>query len=1043
MATPFAFSKKSLALLITAAALSASSGAWAVACPSPSGGQLLVDNLSVDSTCTVGSGESVEVTGSGEIVTASTPALVISNVGSSGQVLNNGRIESTDTALLVQGTVNGDITNNKTIAATGNSASSQAISLDNGTLFGSLINNKDISAVKGNAIDVSTSLVTGAIQNSTGAWISGGGGNAAEGIGISVQGSTVQDGIRNLGHINASEGIHVNNASVGAGGILNANTGSLMGDYGLWASGGTITGSLENRGLILSNVSAIRLDNDASVATIKNSGTLETGQESIFLFATANAGNIENTGTVTSHFTHALHVNVSTVTGDIHNGASGELLSGQGQNALMIQNTATLNGDVFNEGYIGAISGENGSGLHVIGSTINGNIRNTGNIFANAGLMALRLDNATITQDVINSGSIGGVDADTAISLESVSSIRNIVNNSNANITANLVGVSVTSGSTLTALNNSGTITASKALDLANSANAFVVSNSGALNGDVLLGINQLDLLSGGTVTGNVVGGAGSILNIGTGVNLNTFTAQGDFLTLDQLNIRAGSQLNARSGIQIGSTTLTNAGTLAIGAGDTLSLTGDYVQATGGVLRTGLASANSYGKLAASGNVNLTASGAINVNVVGAPVIAVGTVMADVITAGGTLTAGTLTVTDNSFLFDLGAEQRGNAIDLRILGDTGNTTEDAVISTDNKSAEGAAAVFSQLIANGATGDMQTVITALGSLGSAEEVSDAITQTVPLSAAAGSQAILSSLNGVNSVIGSRQQGDTGLSSGDGFLGNEVVWLKPFGSWANQDDHDGVFGFDARSHGLIVGMDGHKDNVRLGAAFAYSTIDVTSNAAHQSADVDGYNAVFYGGYDLDDRTSINLQADAGFYKTDGERTINFGGLDRKAKSDFDSWSGHLGAELAHDLPLSEATVFTPSVRADYTYLNTDSYKEDGAGALNLDIDSNSSEAFVLGVDGKLAYAVATRTKVEANLGVGYDLINDQASITSAFAGAPSARFSTRGIDPNPWITRGGLGVIGQVTDTVELSVRYDAEVREDFDNQTASVKVSWLF
>jgi hypothetical protein len=81
--------------------------------------------------------------------------------------------------------------------------------------------------------------------------------------------------------------------------------------------------------------------------------------------------------------------------------------------------------------------------------------------------------------------------------------------------------------------------------------------------------------------------------------------------------------------------------------------------------------------------------------------------------------------------------------------------------------------------------------------------------------------------------------------------------------------------------------------------------------------------------------------------------------------------------------------------------------------------------------------------ANLGGGYDVLNEQAGITSAFAGDPTAAFITNGIKPSPWLARGGIGLVGKPNDTVEVAARYDFEVRDGFDNQMASVKVRWAF
>ena len=333
---------------------------------------------------------------------------------------------------------------------------------------------------------------------------------------------------------------------------------------------------------------------------------------------------------------------------------------------------------------------------------------------------------------------------------------------------------------------------------------------------------------------------------------------------------------------------------------------------------------------------------------------------------------------------------------------------------------------------------------VGLAGNDVAISNAASETLPLLTGGMKQSMNNTLHGVNRIIQSRQEGQHGRSSGDEFFGDKHAWFKPFGSWANQDDRKGVTGYDVNTYGMVFGADAEiSDTNRLGVAFAYARSDVDSNSqvARQSADIDSYQLVFYGSHSLNDTTDISFQADIGQHNTDGKRNISFSGV--TANSSYTSWSGHLGAGLSHTYDLSEKTNLTPSIRADYTKVRDEGYSEQNAGVLNLHVKSNITEELILGVDGKLTHAVTEKAQITGNLGVGYDVINEQASITSAFAGAPAATFVTKGLDPSPWVMRGGIGLVSQATETVEISARYDIEARKDFDNQTASVKVRWAF
>jgi len=235
----------------------------------------------------------------------------------------------------------------------------------------------------------------------------------------------------------------------------------------------------------------------------------------------------------------------------------------------------------------------------------------------------------------------------------------------------------------------------------------------------------------------------------------------------------------------------------------------------------------------------------------------------------------------------------------------------------------------------------------------------------------------------------------------------------------------------------------DKLRLGIASAYANASVDSNSsiAKQSADVEVFQLVAYGSYNLSANTDLNFQADVGQNSNKGQRRIAF--TSTTAESSFQSYTSHLGASIDRAYQLNAKTTLTPSLRADYTWIKDKAYRESGAGLLNLNVDSRDSEELVLGLDGKLSHQLNDHTSVAANLGVGYNTMAKRSSITATFAGASSAAFTTYGLDPDPWTARAGLGITHVTSQGTEITLRYDAEHREAFLNQTASLKARWSF
>ncbi len=326
----------------------------------------------------------------------------------------------------------------------------------------------------------------------------------------------------------------------------------------------------------------------------------------------------------------------------------------------------------------------------------------------------------------------------------------------------------------------------------------------------------------------------------------------------------------------------------------------------------------------------------------------------------------------------------------------------------------------------------------------QEISNGVSQTLPMLTGAGSMAARSTLYGINSTVGARQDANLGLSSGDPMLSDRHFWIKPFGTWSKQGNRNGVSGFDVDTGGLVLGLDGEiNEAVRLGVAFAYANANVDSNSstAPQSLDIDSYQLIGYGSRTLDADTDLTFQMDFGQNRNEGHRAIALNSS--TAKSDYDSYSAHLGMGVNRSYTINEANRATATIKADYTWIKDEAYSESGAGLLNLSVDRNTTDALIAGVEGQLLHTLNTSTELNARLGLGYDLINDQVSISSSFAGAPSAQFTTDGIDPSPWIATGGFGLSHTTENGAEISANYDAEYRSDYLSHTASLKLNVAF
>lgn len=747
------------------------------------------------------------------------------------------------------------------------------------------------------------------------------------------------------------------------------------------ASGTNMT--IVNRGLIQADVGGFAIANLGDIGDLTNIGTISAnGPVATGIGNFQQIGTLDNRGTIYAWGGNAVQ---NQVTGSIDN----------------LVNSGTINSSaaaIGNDGHIGQL---------------------------------------------VNDGTISGRSA--TITNSATGTIDEIVNRGTIEAVPLLGFVAFAPFPTADAIVNLGTITNG-------------ISNYGLIQGNVQLGSAQLRLEGDASrVTGLVSGGADSSV-----VVKGKFNAENNF-AVDSFTVASGARLST-SFYQFESRArpFSNQGQVYVLPGATTTIQGDYVQSRGASLEVGVSSLLGmplYGRLAVQGRASFEDGTGLFVNVLNGDALGNGKTLTSVISAT-TLEATdrSFVTTDNSELFNFKTIVNADGtVDLRTVvdeGSPGNSGAPSRAVSNRVAAQGfgqglgAARVLDGLLASGDnTGDMATVVGAFGRLGSQQQVADAVAQTLPLMSASLNQVSVSGMQGVSRVVQARQNGMTGLSSGEGFLADKNVWFKPLASYADQDNRNGMAGYRADTYGFVLGADAKVGEAsRLGMGFAYARSDVKgkSTAATNSADIDAYQLLAYGSHGLGawPNAWVSWQADVGINRNDGRRAIRFGGLDRVAKSDFDSTTAHLGAAIGRGFQIGEDTSFTPSLRTDYFRIHSESYTERGADALNLRVGSQTSEQLIAMVEGQLQHRLTDRASLTASLGVGYDMLGEGNSIASSYVGGGAA-FQTPGVEPARWIGRAGLGLAFQAAENTQVTARYDLEARSGLTAQTASVNVRWAF
>ena len=508
---------------------------------------------------------------------------------------------------------------------------------------------------------------------------------------------------------------------------------------------------------------------------------------------------------------------------------------------------------------------------------------------------------------------------------------------------------------------------------------------------------------------------------------------------------------------------LTGTGTLFSNAGNinvnnAQTVTGNYAQT--GNYTIGVTNTSTYGQLKITGNASFSSSYGFRV-AAGSSLLA-GHNYLNILSAGTisnfTSQTGTFSSGGTSYTYTIVKDASNtNALDLDVAAVTPSTTTTAssttyttnVISNSNLAAVGAANSLN-VIATTSVAGMAGVITALNSLsGSAQ--SNAISRTLPAITGATSQAILNTQQGFNQVIAARQNTTAGMSSGEDFIANQNLWMKGYGSWATQNNQSGIDGYSVNTGGLAIGGETLlTPRASLGLVFAFGNSNVSSNNgnAPSSVSINSYQTGLYGSYILEPQLSWNYQLDAGISNNKESRNLSsFAGVTgvtgTNASASFNSFSTHIGTGLRQAWALSDKTTFIPSVRVDYTNVQSQGYTESGAGVLNLNVGSQTAQTLYLSSNLRLDQELTERLKVTGNVGAGYNTLNNQVQLTSAYQGGGPA-FVTTGLAISPWLYNAGLGIIGQLDPNTEISLRYDVQASPTgYTNNMASARVRVMF
>lgn len=859
-----------------------------------------------------------------------------------------------------------------------------------------------------------TTNATGTVTVNQGTW------TLSDRLGVGNYGTGTLT-IENGGTVNSTGGIVGWNASSSGNSVAVSGNGSLWSMSGHLFVGNLGQGTLNitNGGDVSNNDGYVGSENNAqqSQITVSGSGSTWTNNGTVFV-----AHNTGSNGQLTISGGGVVTATQQGIIGDLAGATGSATVTGTGSSWSVAQD--------FNVGRHG-----NGSLSILNGGAVSSDRAYIANNTGSSGSVVVSGSGSSWTSTgVLHVGSQG---SGTLLLSNGGTVNAGSLHVAHATGSTGVLSIGATEGQAAAAAGqiNAGTLTLG-------SGSATVVLNHNESNYTVasaILGNGTLKVLSGhttltasNTFTGSTQIAAGASLTLGATASLGS-----------SVSIANGALLTAGSNALGGN--VTNSGTLNLTRVDTnypqLTIAGNFVQGAAG--RTEIAAftttAGQYSRISTGGSATL--DGALNIDVTTGSPLAAGNTLLQVINASGGVSGRFSSITDNSALFNFAAIYGTNAVDLTLIPESPNGISNAVQTTGNSPAQGAAGILDSLITNNPGGSLAALFIPLTNT---QQISEAVSQTLPLLTGSTTVATQGTLSSINRIIQTRLGDRVGQSSGDQAYGNGYLWIKPFASRMRQGTASNVAGYEADVLGLTLGTDRQlTDRSVLGLALSYANADVDSlsGTAPNNNKIDLYRLLGYGSSEIGESTYINWQLDFGNNSNRGRRQIPFAGV--TARSSFDTLSAHAGIRLQKRLDISHRTTLLPSIGLDYTWLRDSAYTEKGAGALNLSVESERSEQTLVSSDMSVSHRLDDGFDILGNIGLAYDVNARQASLVASYAGAPGASFVTQGIKPKRLTARAGLG-LSKVTETgMTILTRLDAERRENYTNYSASVNLRWMF
>ena len=290
-----------------------------------------------------------------------------------------------------------------------------------------------------------------------------------------------------------------------------------------------------------------------------------------------------------------------------------------------------------------------------------------------------------------------------------------------------------------------------------------------------------------------------------------------------------------------------------------------------------------------------------------------------------------------------------------------------------------------------------------------------------------------------IGGASDQTTAGYSKDDGKESKNVVQTPaPEKRWGMFATGDGLF-YRGNSHdldfqsaksnaaGTLAGVDAKiGEHVVAGALFSYNNSDVTLGSDSSHATIESYSGGIYGSYHQDGFYVNGLAAYTRNHY-DSDRNILIPGFASTAAANANGNQESVNIDGGYDWHATDRLTMGPIAGLQYVHLDVNGFNEIGAGAADLNVNSQDMDSLQSRLGGRIDYHIVARQNVnfaaELHAAWQHEFLDDSRGIGASFVNSGLTPFSVQTTSPLRDAAVVGLGLNFTFHDRLTLFADYE--------------------